>query len=102
MSAKLFVPSGAPDQLKDVDPKLLPYTQICDGKSMTPGEPYCCPGEGMVPMTVILDVMPEGLPLSLEWHNRSGEFSDAATRKSPTPNDITFQRAGRSFRAVQM
>jgi sugar phosphate isomerase/epimerase len=57
-------------QLKDVDPALLPYTQICDCTTMTPMEPYCMPGDGIVPLAEMLDIMPQGLPLSLEYHYR--------------------------------
>jgi sugar phosphate isomerase/epimerase len=57
-------------QLKDLDPKLLPYTQICDTTSLELGVPYCMPGEGVIPLKEMLDIMPEGLPLSLEYHFR--------------------------------
>jgi sugar phosphate isomerase/epimerase len=66
-----FMRSGASfDALKDLGRKLFPYTQICDAKTMTPMEPYCMPGEGIVPLKQMLDIMPEGLPLSLEYHYR--------------------------------
>ena len=58
------------DLLKDLDPKLMPYTQICDAKTMTAMEPYCMPGDGMVPLKQMLDIMPQGIPLSLEYHYR--------------------------------
>ena len=65
-----FNRSGASfDVLKDLDPKFLPYTQICDTKGPRP-EPYCMPGEGIVPLKQMLDIMPEGIPLSLEYHYR--------------------------------
>jgi sugar phosphate isomerase/epimerase len=57
-------------ELRKVDPKLLPYTQICDCLTSTPMEPYCMPGDGIVPLKEMLDIMPEGLPLSLEYHYR--------------------------------
>src|SRR5262249_35437153 len=57
-------------ELKKVDPKLIPYTQICDCTTMTPMEPYCMPGEGIVPLAEMFDIMTEGLPLSLEYHYR--------------------------------
>ena len=66
------------EMLKDVDPKLLPYTQICDGESMTPMQPYCMPGDGVVPMVELLDVLPEGLPLSLEYHHRDDRYTTLA------------------------
>ena len=61
--------------LKSVDPKLLPYTQICDATTMTPMEPYCMPGEGIVPLAEMLDIMPQGLPLSLEYHHRDDSYT---------------------------
>ena len=61
---------GTMSQLKDIDPKFFPYTQICDTKGERP-EPYCMPGEGMVNLKEMLDIMPEGLPLSLEYHYRN-------------------------------
>jgi len=63
------------DLLCDVDPKLMPYTQICDAKTMTPMEPYCMPGDGIVPLNEMLDIMPQGLPLSLEYHHRDESFT---------------------------
>jgi sugar phosphate isomerase/epimerase len=57
-------------ELKKVDPKLIPYTQICDCTTMTPMEPYCMPGEGIVNLKEMFDIMPQGIPLSLEYHYR--------------------------------
>jgi hypothetical protein len=65
-----FTRSGGKfSQLKDIDAKYFPYTQICDTKGERP-EPYCMPGEGIVNLKEMLDIMPEGLPLSLEYHYR--------------------------------
>lgn len=61
--------------LKSVDPRLLPYTQICDAPTETPMAPYCMPGDGSVPLREMLDIMPEGLPLSLEYHHRDESYS---------------------------
>jgi sugar phosphate isomerase/epimerase len=63
------------DMLKSVDPRLLPYTQICDAETETPMAPYCMPGEGRVPLREMLDIMPPGLPLSLEYHHRDDSYS---------------------------
>jgi len=68
-------------QLRDIDPKLLPYTQIGDTTSLDPPEPHCMPGDGVVPLKEMLDIMPEGLPLSLEYHHRDESFSDEAWAK---------------------
>jgi sugar phosphate isomerase/epimerase len=66
----------APD-LKRVDARLLPYAQITDG-IIAPDEPNpallgrmsanrrCLLGQGNVPLADILDVLPTGLPLSIE------------------------------------
>jgi sugar phosphate isomerase/epimerase len=63
--------------LKRIDAKLLPYAQITDG-IIAPDEPNpallgrmspnrrCLLGQGNVPLADILDVLPAGLPLSIE------------------------------------
>ena len=69
-----FMRAGdTPGMLKGVDARLTPYTQIGDTASMTPGEPYCMPGDGIVPLRDLLDVLPPGLPLSLEYHHRNDD-----------------------------
>jgi sugar phosphate isomerase/epimerase len=74
-----FVEVGhTPDDLKGLDPRLFPYTQIRDGHVVNRlgskfwrDEPHATGalplGEGQVPLTEILDILPDGLPLSLEW-----------------------------------
>jgi sugar phosphate isomerase/epimerase len=72
--------SRAGDHASDltrIDPKLLPYAQICDG-IIGPDEPNpallgrmspnrrCLLGQGDVPLADILDALPPGLPLSIE------------------------------------
>ena len=72
--------SRAGDHASDltrIDPKLLPYAQICDG-IIGPDEPNpallgrmspnrrCLLGQGDVPLADILDALPTGLPLSIE------------------------------------
>jgi sugar phosphate isomerase/epimerase len=55
--------------LKAVDPSLFPYTQLDDGVD-TDGPPPRGrrePGKGMAPLHEILDALPAGLPLSIEW-----------------------------------
>jgi sugar phosphate isomerase/epimerase len=63
------------EMLKGVDARLMPYTQICDAQSLTPMAPYCMPGEGIFPLREMLDVMPAGLPLSLEYHYRDESYT---------------------------
>jgi sugar phosphate isomerase/epimerase len=72
---QFFRSGGTVEDLKRVDPKLMPYTQICDATSMTPMAPYCMPGEGIFPLKDMLDVMPQGLPLSLEYHHRDESYT---------------------------
>jgi sugar phosphate isomerase/epimerase len=57
------------DLLTGQDPRLFPYTQFTDGLD---SGPRCAPGEGVVPLRAMLDVLPAGLPLSLEWAAPAG------------------------------
>ena len=67
-----------PATLKGIDPAMTPYTQICDSTSKTPMDPLCMPGDGIVPLAEILDVLPQGLPLSLEYHHRDQRYTELA------------------------
>jgi sugar phosphate isomerase/epimerase len=84
--------SRAGDQASDlrgIDPKLLPYAQICDG-IIGPDEPNpallgrmspnqrTLLGEGNVPLADILNALPGGLPLSIELPPPSGRDVGAA------------------------
>jgi sugar phosphate isomerase/epimerase len=74
-----FIEVGhTPDDLKGLDPRLFPYTQIRDGHVVNRlgsrfwrDEPHATgplkPGEGQARLAEILDILPRGLPLSLEW-----------------------------------
>jgi sugar phosphate isomerase/epimerase len=74
-----FMRAGdTPAMLKGVESRLTPYTQIGDATSMVPGEPYCMPGDGIVPLAGLLDVLPLGLPLSLEYHHRDERYTPLA------------------------
>src|SRR5579884_2302903 len=58
-----------PSLLKAQDPRLFPYTQIDDGVD-TDGPPPRGRreiGKGSAPLFDILDALPAGLPLSIEW-----------------------------------
>jgi sugar phosphate isomerase/epimerase len=58
-----------PELLKSYSAALFPYTQFDDGVD-TDGPPPRGrrePGLGSVPLTEILDALPPGLPLSIEW-----------------------------------
>jgi sugar phosphate isomerase/epimerase len=62
------------DLLEAADPRLFPYTQIDDGVD-TDGPPPRGRreiGQGMVPLFDILDALPAGLPLSIEWGRPHG------------------------------
>ena len=61
--------------LQGQDPRLFPYTQITDGRD-TGGRSAL--GEGEVPLREMLDVLPAGLPLSLEWPAPAGTSYAAA------------------------
>ncbi len=75
---QFFRSGGKVDDLKAVDPKLMPYTQLCDGSDMTPMHPYCMPGDGIFPLREMLDVMPPELPLSIEYHHRDDRYTHLA------------------------
>jgi sugar phosphate isomerase/epimerase len=56
------------DQLKNEDMRLFPYTQLDDGVAEEPApRGRTAPGEGLVPLDDLLDVLPANLPMSLEW-----------------------------------
>ena len=78
--------SGATaDDLRKLDPRLVPYTQLCDGV-LEPGEPdpeglgrtapeqRRMPGEGVLPLRAILAAVPAGIPISVEvpFDDRAG------------------------------
>jgi hypothetical protein len=53
------------DELAGFDPRLMPYTQLKDGKREGAGR--LRPGEGDAALDAFLDAMPTNVPLSLEW-----------------------------------
>jgi sugar phosphate isomerase/epimerase len=61
-----FMRAGdTPDVLAGRDSRLLPYTQINDGKRED--RTRIRPGDGDAEVAKLLDALPAGLPLSLEW-----------------------------------
>jgi hypothetical protein len=83
-----FMRSGhTPDDLKGLDPKLVPYTQIRDGNATSgPGAGAAAAnpamGAGSVPLAGILDALPANLPLSIEWsRGRESGYSAAEWAK---------------------
>jgi sugar phosphate isomerase/epimerase len=78
------------DLLKEQDPRLFPYTQIRDGSptsgpgaQASAGPPTKQPamGKGSVPLGEILDALPAGLPLSIEWSDRDSGYTAAQWAK---------------------
>jgi sugar phosphate isomerase/epimerase len=63
--------------LEGVDRRLLRYTQINDTDSATPRDPLCMPGDGKVPLRELLDALPQGLPLSLEYRHQDPRYTPA-------------------------
>ncbi|QJB70208.1 sugar phosphate isomerase/epimerase family protein [Parasphingorhabdus halotolerans] len=81
-----------PNELENVDPRLLPYSQICDGNLACEAsfEHYLedaidlrsAPGEGELPVNEILRALPANVPLSLEVRSKAyrEQYPDAAER----------------------
>jgi len=68
---------GRPAELESVDPKLLPYAQICDAPASAADdalttlvhealEGRLLPGEGALPVAEIVSRLPDGCPISCE------------------------------------
>ena len=90
-----FARSGArPDEIKSIDPKLLPYGQLSDGL-VHADEPAPSPsmranvrrlmGEGAVPVAEIVAAMPPGLAYSLELPLELGAARPKAGGSVMTP-----------------
>lgn len=61
-----FLRAGdTPAVLSGRDPRLLPYTQLNDGKREGGGRMR--PGDGEAEVAALLDALPRDLPVSLEW-----------------------------------
>ena len=63
------------EDLKAIDPAMMPYTQLCDSIANELGVPYCMPGDGILPLREMLDIMPAELPLSVEYHHRDDRYT---------------------------
>ncbi len=91
---------GVPAHVKQVDPALLRYVQICDASSDMPGPTdtpalireartgRLLPGEGVLPLAELVAALPAGLPLAIEAPCR-------ATADLPA-----LERAKRAYRAL--
>jgi len=84
---------GRPDSIKAQDPSLFPYIQICDAPLKSPGDrpeqllaealdSRLSPGEGGLPVSRLLKVLPENIPLSLEVRSKAyrDNFPDPVKR----------------------
>jgi sugar phosphate isomerase/epimerase len=91
---------GLPAHIREVDPSLFRYAQICDAAPDMPGPTdtpalireartgRLLPGEGVLPLDDLVAALPEGLPLAIEAPCR-------ATADLPP-----IERARRAFRAM--
>ena len=59
-----FFRSGDGLEVLSHDARMFPYTQFNDGPA---AGPRCEPGTGAAPLHAILDALPDGLPISVEW-----------------------------------
>jgi sugar phosphate isomerase/epimerase len=66
---------GSPADIVRLDPAWLAYCQICDARAVRPPqnelrtearEGRLFPGEGALPLSELLDALPEGIPLGVE------------------------------------
>ena len=91
---------GVPAHVKDIDPALFRYVQICDASSDMPAPTdtpalvreartgRLLPGEGVLPLRDLVAALPPGLPLAIEAPCR-------ATAALPA-----LERAKRAYRAL--
>jgi sugar phosphate isomerase/epimerase len=91
---------GVPAHIRQVDPALFRYAQICDAVADMPGPTDTAalireartgrllPGEGVLPLADLVAALPAGLPLAIEAPNQ-------ATGHLPA-----LERARRAFRAL--
>ena len=91
---------GVPAHVKQVDPPLLRYAQICDASADMPGltdtpalirearTGRLLPGEGVLPLAELVAALPAGAPLAIEAPSRA------------TANLPALERATRAYRAL--
>ncbi len=95
------------EQLRGVDPALLPYAQICDAPTRLPDSSRAgllgdardgrlLLGEGGLPVREFVDALPAGIPLSLEIRSRQlhKRYPDAAERAAAVYDNATRFLAG--------
>jgi sugar phosphate isomerase/epimerase len=96
---------GTPADLRHLDRRLLPYIQFSDGM-LAEGEPDLdlakrigigerrLPGDGMLPLIDLLEVVPDDLPLSVEVPRPAGaSMTDAAWARTVIEETRRFIRA---------
>jgi sugar phosphate isomerase/epimerase len=102
---------GTPADLRNLDPRLLPYIQFSDGM-LAEGEPDLdlakrigigerrLPGQGMLPLVDLLEVVPDNLPLSVEVPRPAGaSMTDAAWARTVIEETRRFIRARHGIEA---
>ena len=85
-----------PEELAGLDARLFPYTQIRDGMAPAEGadSAWSEMGAGSVPLHDILDQLPRGIPLSIEWSRpRGSSFTPAEWAKVALEGVRTFMAA---------
>lgn len=96
---------STPDDLKGIEPDLLPYLQLCDAPAQLSDNSYeklmeealygrLLPGHGQLPLAATLESVDAWLPLSMEIRSRQliEQFPDSATGRAET-----VMRASRTF-----
>jgi sugar phosphate isomerase/epimerase len=105
---------GAPDDLRNIDLRLLPYIQFSDGM-LAEGEPDLAvakrigvgerrlPGRGMLPLAELLEVIPDNLPLSVEVPRPAGaSMASAEWARTVIEETRRYIRARRVIKAEQL
>jgi sugar phosphate isomerase/epimerase len=102
---------GAPDDLRNLDLRLLPYLQFSDGV-LAEGEPDLnlakrigvgerrLPGQGILPLADLLEVVPDDLPLSVEVARPAGaSMADAVWARTVIEETRRFIRSHHGIEA---
>ena len=96
---------AAAADLRKLDPRLVPYVQLCDGL-LEPGEPdpdglgraaperRCMPGEGMLPLRDILAAVPAGIPISVEVPKENDAIAPVDWAKRAAAKSRAFLATG--------
>jgi sugar phosphate isomerase/epimerase len=105
---------GTPDDLRNLDIRLLPYIQFSDGV-LAPGEPDLSlakrigvgerrlPGRGTLPLAELLEVVPDDVPLSVELPQPPGtSIGSAAWARTVLEETRGFIGARHGIKAEQM